>query len=1767
MAPTAPKAQRAPPTGPRALANAYHQQPHPSLTASSRSPNSPPLPAPLPMTSIPTGPRTDRERVASSTGTSAAASGSSSTSSGRVPIKISLGTNGKHPWLAGGQRLHPSSTTSTSSHSPSSATGGFGKLPVVSPGSGPVHNTLPATFRIPSPTTPPPPPPLDPPPPAPPIPPPPITPPPTIPSPPPLPTVSPVPLAEVTPPPPSEILPSEYQLPPTPEPENTSQSDILRSEWPGLPPKGRVWRVVFDPLLEGKSRHSNHNGLAARPSGKDLVIRYDGRFRTENHEDGEWDDDEPVPIEDLTVGDPRKGGDVKKESRKGAKKLRSDFYELSYLVCLSVCLWDAPQLYRLIQWDENSPFAPPPRPASPRAILVSSLSPLTSSGHVKRHFSHFGHIEEFQFQIDPVTGGPLGICWIKYSSGLPTGAFSGPGGSSGKEMESPGAMVAKEVVKQAVKDVNRGLGMKVGVGTEAKFVDVVLDPEGKLCRRKVKDELDNRRRTVNQTHSLSVNGSSSNTSKPPSPSKPVNGTQHANHSLPQPPTHSHPSSSKSSHRLASNHYTPNVDSPFNSVASSSPPAASTGLNSTHTPLHSILPALSPSYNPQHASKTPTHSSSLQTGLNVNLPPHPPPHAGPSAHHMASFAHHPLPPRPVLPSSQSHSGSSAPHPASYPNRPRRDSERRESDREVQAKGREDREGRDRSRSRSRERHHDWDRGRKESPHSSRKHSRSPRLSWANRSPEVSHRRAGRSPSPMAIDWRDNAGPTSPDARHGGRHNDTNNCRTEASESPENTRRKRHSSHSRSRSRPRQSTSGWQDNQTVEIVHNSSPSSSSQQPLRLPVLPQPQVPSNVGGAPRPSEEEDLEVLGEERHLEVLRELALNGNEYARIKHSSLPHGLKFDDTEVRGWLKTSGVAEGVDKILHDSHGWYITFNHPDSARRCRLLLERQPFLHHPVTLSVQKPPVSASTHSPRTHKSEEVARTVQGGSPLGLIPPTHHTASNGRQHKARPRAAESIPSEIDELERQLGLDDTSFDNFDAQAHLEVELGVTAGDSAPVDELLDELTAPNGKQGVDGVAETIGILPPASEVAPPAKPSTKKSGTSGKSKNAQGKGIPKTKAKNLSDQPRKRSLKEPGVDGPPKKKTKVSSKAVPVAAPAQSTVDMDLDRDLMAAIESEDGGDGDWGLGATASSRRRCNQEDGTNADAALDLEAVLSLDHKPVPEPLKPVDELDVEAELLKAVGGEDDVQMETASPQPPVTNEAGHDTTVGGKRSRGSSPPNEEVGDILSTGRVRKKTKTPWALASEQLAELDELIPLPPPPAKKKRPGKGKTTDKDLAYHYSSKGKQNGQQKAHKAPGSKPSVKATPRLSQSISQSRLQSVAAEDGNTPHPPSSPFGDGKPAGRATPPPATPPRPPIAFRRPQRPHIPTIDEATPSSPPLVPKTTLPFVTDQVPSESDVPLELNGTVPDALALGLATDDEELFFLKAGLARKRGEHIVPPQPENVPTHEHSKASQLRVHRTGSARSEGYYKIPEALKSTYLPQRNRAMVLDQPNAARANAEAAGLLGSTAAAASASSRSNRVNTRRLVQGMEQANKAMGEAQSTQLQFNQLRARKKQLIFARSPIHDWGLYAMEAIPQGEMVIEYVGEVIRAQVADKREKWYERIGIGSSYLFRVDEDSVVDATKKGNLGRLINHSCTPNCNAKIIVVNSQKKIVIYAKSSIEPGEEITYDYHFPLEQEKVLSCLLMNTMSESGFKIALHSGGALQHVDFAVRVQRGTA
>lgn len=43
------------------------------------------------------------------------------------------------------------------------------------------------------------------------------------------------------------------------------------------------------------------------------------------------------------------------------------------------------------------------------------------------------------------------------------------------------------------------------------------------------------------------------------------------------------------------------------------------------------------------------------------------------------------------------------------------------------------------------------------------------------------------------------------------------------------------------------------------------------------------------------------------------------------------------------------------------------------------------------------------------------------------------------------------------------------------------------------------------------------------------------------------------------------------------------------------------------------------------------------------------------------------------------------------------------------------------------------------------------------------------------------------------------------------------------------------------------------------------------------------------------------------------------------------------------------------------------------------------------------------------------------------------------------------------------------------------------------------------------------------------PNCYTKVISVEGQKKIFIYAKRHIAAGEEISYNYKFPLEEKKI--------------------------------------
>ena len=101
--------------------------------------------------------------------------------------------------------------------------------------------------------------------------------------------------------------------------------------------------------------------------------------------------------------------------------------------------------------------------------------------------------------------------------------------------------------------------------------------------------------------------------------------------------------------------------------------------------------------------------------------------------------------------------------------------------------------------------------------------------------------------------------------------------------------------------------------------------------------------------------------------------------------------------------------------------------------------------------------------------------------------------------------------------------------------------------------------------------------------------------------------------------------------------------------------------------------------------------------------------------------------------------------------------------------------------------------------------------------------------------------------------------------------------------------------------------------------------------------------------------------------------------------------------------------------------------------------------------------------------------------------------------------------------GAFALQPIPAFTRLIEYTGERISHDEADRR---YDdgKMGRHHTFLFTIDKKTVIDAAVDGNDARFINHSCAPNCEA----IDERKHIYIEAIRDIAVGEELTYDYAY---------------------------------------------
>ena len=144
-----------------------------------------------------------------------------------------------------------------------------------------------------------------------------------------------------------------------------------------------------------------------------------------------------------------------------------------------------------------------------------------------------------------------------------------------------------------------------------------------------------------------------------------------------------------------------------------------------------------------------------------------------------------------------------------------------------------------------------------------------------------------------------------------------------------------------------------------------------------------------------------------------------------------------------------------------------------------------------------------------------------------------------------------------------------------------------------------------------------------------------------------------------------------------------------------------------------------------------------------------------------------------------------------------------------------------------------------------------------------------------------------------------------------------------------------------------------------------------------------------------------------------------------------------------------------------------------------------------------------------------------------------QSKSSQYRKMKQEWRQnVVLARSGIQGLGLYAARDLEKHQMIIEYIGEVIRTELTDIREKRYEAQNRGI-YMFRLDDERVLDATMCGGMARYINHCCDPNCVTETVEVDRELHIIIFANRRIVRGEELSYDYKFDYEDENRIPCL----------------------------------
>lgn len=153
-------------------------------------------------------------------------------------------------------------------------------------------------------------------------------------------------------------------------------------------------------------------------------------------------------------------------------------------------------------------------------------------------------------------------------------------------------------------------------------------------------------------------------------------------------------------------------------------------------------------------------------------------------------------------------------------------------------------------------------------------------------------------------------------------------------------------------------------------------------------------------------------------------------------------------------------------------------------------------------------------------------------------------------------------------------------------------------------------------------------------------------------------------------------------------------------------------------------------------------------------------------------------------------------------------------------------------------------------------------------------------------------------------------------------------------------------------------------------------------------------------------------------------------------------------------------------------------------------------------------------------------------------------------------------RSAIHGRGVYARRAIPDGTRIVEYTGERITKAESARREVLrlarHQRGQDACVYIFELNARHDLDGRSRGNVARLINHACAPNCRVDVL----RGRIWIVARRDIAAGEELTFDYGFKFNDWRHHACRCGGARC-AGFIVAKDQRWRLRRVSRTERTQ----